>query len=394
MAGRAKAEQSKSRDEGTSEAPSEAPHRDEPPARGAIQPSIFEEPVAGHPPTPARTHNPTDDLVIPSREETEAAPADDRANPLDRPFSRETAERPKTGENLSFDFQQDDDGPSLGDEPAEETPVRGPTFSPNDDPEPPAANSLASNEASERWRVGLEDEREEPAHIERIIARRKAEPQPPPTSEFRSRGAARPSRSDGADDIGYAERARLHSSGFFILIFFLTALAFAAASLVICGTPTASAELMRQLPVFGTEFAVSIPLENQVTLGDVKGEYMRLKDGQSALVISAAAANNSDTPMHVIQVAVRLRDAHGRDISSAMVYCGNSLSQRMLAEMTPHEIEFLQNLEPQKSFVLAPGHTTRFMTVIINPPAQVGSFAMFVSRAAAAESTSAGAARS
>ncbi|HYA35271.1 MAG TPA: zinc-ribbon domain-containing protein, partial [Candidatus Binataceae bacterium] len=295
VAVRAKAEQSP--DESPSQAAaSDPPPAPESPAVAAIQPSIFEDPVAPRTPKAPRTRNPADDLVIPSREEAGAADADNEANPLDRPFSRETAERQKTGENLSFDFRQDDDGPSLGDEPAVEASARGPTFSPNDDLEPPAADSLAGNEASERWRVGLDDEPEQSEQIERVAARRIPQPQPPPASDFRSRVAARASRVDATDDIGYAERAKLHSSGFFLFTFFLTAIAFAAASLIICGTPSASAELMRQLPVFGPEFAVSIPLENQVTLSDVKGDYARLKDGQSALVIGAVAANNSETP--------------------------------------------------------------------------------------------------
>ena len=34
------------------------------------------------------------------------------------------------------------------------------------------------------------------------------------------------------------------------------------------------------------------------------------------------------------------------------MYCGNNLSAKMLGQMTPHEVEFFQRLDPPKSFTL------------------------------------------
>ncbi len=69
------------------------------------------------------------------------------------------------------------------------------------------------------------------------------------------------------------------------------------------------------------------------------------------------------------------------DLASSAVYCGTTLSPRMIAEMTPHELEFLQKLDPPKSFSLAPAHAAPFLMVFIDPPREVRHFAVAVSKA-------------
>jgi hypothetical protein len=53
----------------------------------------------------------------------------------------------------------------------------------------------------------------------------------------------------------------------------------------------------------------------------------------------------------------------------------------MIAEMTPHELEFLQKLEPQKAFLLEPGHAAPFLMVFIDPPREVRHLAVAVAKA-------------
>jgi hypothetical protein len=76
-----------------------------------------------------------------------------------------------------------------------------------------------------------------------------------------------------------------------------------------------------------------------------------------------------------------LLDASQKQVASSAVYVGTTVSPHMLGEMTPHELEFLQKLDPQKSFVLEPGHAAPFLMVFIDPPRDLNHFAVAIAKA-------------
>jgi hypothetical protein len=53
----------------------------------------------------------------------------------------------------------------------------------------------------------------------------------------------------------------------------------------------------------------------------------------------------------------------------------------MVAQMTPHELEFFQKLDPPKAFTLEPSATTPFVIVFIDPPTAVSRFDVSVASA-------------
>ena len=71
-----------------------------------------------------------------------------------------------------------------------------------------------------------------------------------------------------------------------------------------------------------------------------------------------------------MHIGVRLLDAAQHELASSAVYGAPTLSSRMIGEMTPHEPEFLQKLEPQKAFALGTGHAAPFLMVFIYSPRQ------------------------
>ena len=198
-------------------------------------------------------------------------------------------------------------------------------------------------------------------------------------------------RSPLPDDRAYVERAELHSARSFIGLFFGVALVFVVLTLVIYGIPSASAELMRRMPVIGPEFVQPTPLENLVSVSDVQSNYQTLKGGHDALVVTGVVRNNSTVPLHTVQIGVRLLDAAQNEVASSAVYCGTTLSPRMIDEMTPHELEFLQKLDPQKTFVLEPGHAAPFLMVFIDPPRNLNHFAVTVAKVQPPDATQSGA---
>jgi len=300
-----------------------------------------------------------------------AAPAADatRDDPLERPFRREPAPA-DSHDNLAFDFSEAERGPE--DEPEETV----------EDDNWEVGDSPADFEAASQARI-------EPAPP---IQPPPAPDTPPAAPRFappgaRSFSAERPYIPDEAAFI--VPHGSAHSSGWFLGVFFLIAIGFGLASLVICGEPVASARLLGQIPGLGERFDRPIVPAMLVALHDVRAGYQRIKGGQTALVVSGAAENLGKTPLHAILIAVDLLDGTQRQLSSQASWCGNSLSMRMIDEMTPREIEFLERLDPQKSFMMEPSQSAPFLLVFITPPPNVATLKISVAKAAAASETGA-----
>ncbi len=277
-----------------------------------------------------------------------------REDQLDRRIERAQENEQDAGDSLEFDFN--------------ETPELGPE--PDDD---------HSEAAPEKWSVGDEPSelapggdarfgRGEPAPIERGTIPQYA-------------GAASTQRDPLPDDAAYIERISLHSARSFLGLFFVVALGFAALTLIIYAAPSASATLLRQMPLIGPEFAAPTALENMVAIADLQENYQTVKGTHHALVLTGVAKNNSTVSLHTVQIGVHLLDAAQHEVANSAVYCGTTLSPKMIAEMTPHELEFLQKLDPQKAFMLEPDHSAPFLVVFIDPPSGLSSFAVTVSKA-------------
>ena len=299
-----------------------------------------------------------------------APPASSKQSAED-PFDRRI-ERPReqgdTGENLKFDF--------------------------NDEPDPELGQEEESDNAAEKWSVGDEPMAPQPA-AQRGFGSGGTDPsyargEPAPIGRGtipRYAGSGSFSRETLPDDAAYVERAKLHSAGFFLGVFFGVALVFVVLSLIITGVPSASASLLRHVPLIGSQFANPAPLESMVTVSLVQANYQNVGGKHRALVVNGIVKNTSTVPLHVVQVIVHLLDLSGHEVASSAVYSsGTTLSSKMISEMTPHELEFLQKLDPQKTFVLEPGHTAPFLMVFSDPPRDVSRFAVAVAKAVPAVS--------
>jgi predicted Zn finger-like uncharacterized protein len=274
------------------------------------------------------------------------------------------------GDNLEFDFN-DDSEHELGSE-SEPAPADAERWSVGDnaidETEPPPKPAFGR---------GLPDpgfSRGEPAPIGRGTIPQYAG-QPPMQ------------RSTLPDERAFIERAEMHSARSFIGLFFVVALVFVAVTLVIYAIPNASADILRRMPVIGPEFVQPTPVENLVSVSDVQSTYQRVKGGHNALVMTGTVKNNSTVPLHTIQIGVRLLDPEQKPVASSAVYVGTTVSPHMLSEMTPHELEFLQKLDPQKNFVLEPGHAAPFLMVFIDPPQNLGHVSVAIAKAEPPAST-------
>ncbi len=181
----------------------------------------------------------------------------------------------------------------------------------------------------------------------------------------------------------YNRSVATHSARFFIGLFTLIALGYATMTVLIRRAPATAAEMLSHLPKVGDRFIPPITPARLVAMRDVHSDYLRTKDGHTALVVTGIAENVGERPLHAVQIAASLQDTAQHTIASQAAFCGNNLSAPLMAQMTPHEIEFFQKLDPPKTFALAPAATSPFVIVFIDPPATVSRFDVSVASAVA-----------
>lgn len=299
-----------------------------------------------------------DDEAPAKKEAASAEPHDD--DPLSKPFNDDREDNP-LGENLSFDFR--DDPVDAIEEPLESRDL------PDD---------------NDQWQVG--DTEPEPPPV-------KPKPEPEairprePLEEIIPAAAKKSRRTDDVDEFVRPEKAPIYNRGlirssrFFMGLFLLVAIGYGLLTFLIHSAPEAATEILSQMPLVGQRFVLPITPAQLVALRNVTSEYQRTKDNRTTLVVAGLAENVGTGPLRVVKIAVRLRDSAQKEVGHKDVYCGDNLSEKMIGEMTPHELDFFQNLAPPKTFRLDPSQTCKFVLAFINPPAGVDRFDISVAEA-------------
>ena len=356
-----------------------------PAPEASARPEVHEQPQVHPQPEPP-----------PQREEPAESEPRAEDNPLDRTFSRERSGDLDSGENLSFDFASE---PKPGEHQSEPEADEGPEHS--DDHwevgEPPEEHTrTAENQFDERL---SEPEVDAPPPLPRPPRTEppRLQPEMPPIEQFHApeftasdeeeRMRRRPApQPEIPDEVAYfATQRTTHSSAWFIGLFVAIALLFGGLSLAIHVQPAAAVRVLSQAPRVGQNFQPPMVPAMLVALHDVHAEYQKVKGGQTALLISGTAQNVGGAPLHAVLLAVDLLDESGKQMASGAVYCGTGLSLKMVGEMTPREIEFLERLDPQKNFAVQPSQSAPFLVVFIDPPHKVANLRIQVAKAVAVQ---------
>jgi hypothetical protein len=303
-----------------------------------------------------------------------------RAREAERFYSRLLAGKDPAGkdpdthpENLSFDFA--DEEPAF-DQPQpvshrrrQQTPSREP-----------------QERFSDRWEVG-DDEPSIAAQPIKDAAPFAEESEPPP--HFRKAEVPQTEELEFSPDTEFVDEreapiynhARTHSARFFLLMALLVGVGFGTVTVLIHNGPASAAIALGHLPFVGDRFVIPATPARLVALRDVSAVYERSKDARNALVISGSAENVGMNSLRVVQLTAALRDPGRHSLAAHAVYCGNDLSTAMVSQMTPHEIEFFQKLEPPRTFSLQPLASCRFVVVFVEPPNGVSAYDVSVSQA-------------
>lgn len=298
-----------------------------------------------------------------------AAPKPSTDELLSKPFRDEVS---SPGENLRFDFNDD-----------------------QLEHEAPAVDEFVDDRHSGEWQIG-ESELETPLEAVRVERAQRLSTSaakanaPVPESKARRLAERRPKSSKPDEHEGFLDEdaapiynrsVATHSARFFVALFALVAFGYGAMTMLIRSAPATAAEVLSRLPKIGDRFILPIAPARLVAMRDVHADYLRTKGGHTALVVTGIAENVGGKPLHAVQIAASLRDAAQRPLANRAVYCGNNLSATMVAQMTPHELEFFQKLDPPKAFTLDPSATSPFVIVFIDPPSAVSRFDVSVASA-------------
>jgi predicted Zn finger-like uncharacterized protein len=353
-------------------------------------PSRTPAPKIAPPPSPPASVSPVAPVAAPPP--AESKPSTDEL--MSRPFREEVS--PPTGENLKFEFNN---------EPIE--------------PEAPARNEvgekfeIGEDRLAGDWQVGdaeleappepppVERPQPRPASIPKVVAPppRPAAPAyqpaaaPPPVATKAPRFVPPPPNplepeedeeflDEDAAPI-YNRSVATHSARTFVALFAIVALGYGAMTMLIRSSPATAAVMLSHLPKVGDRFVTPMAPARLVAMRDVHADYLRNKGGHTVLVVTGIAENVGNKSLHAVQIAASLRDATQRPLANRTVYCGNNLSAAMVAQMTPHELDFFQKLDPPKAFSLDPSTTSPFVIVFIDPPATVSGFDVSVASAIA-----------
>jgi len=144
---------------------------------------------------------------------------------------------------------------------------------------------------------------------------------------------------------------------------------FAALALVIRVAPEHASRWLSYLPVAGQSFAQENTLSTKIELKNVQGRFQRLRNARRVFVISGDARNNSPMTIERIEVAGALYDLGGGELDQKVVTTGNRTA---LTDLSEAEIVLLQRLDP--AIALAPGETTPFLIVFLEPPRELREF--------------------
>ncbi len=142
----------------------------------------------------------------------------------------------------------------------------------------------------------------------------------------------------------------------------------AVLALAMRGAPEAAKEWLEHVPLIGPSLARDRVLASNVLLQNVSGGYQRLRNGRRVFVIAGDAFNNSSAAIERIEVEGVLYGVTG-EVDQKVVNAGN---RTMVSDLSEAEIVFLQGLDPRTT--LAPGQSTPFLIVFLEPPRDLREF--------------------
>lgn len=121
--------------------------------------------------------------------------------------------------------------------------------------------------------------------------------------------------------------------------------------------------------------------EGDISLRNVKGEYLVNKEAGELFVVRGEALNNYKKPRASIQIKVSLLGSGGSSLKTKTAFCGNSLSNEQLVTLPLTKIEEVMNNQFGDSLAnlgVKPGNVIPFVVVVSGVPKEAIDFSVQV----------------
>jgi len=145
--------------------------------------------------------------------------------------------------------------------------------------------------------------------------------------------------------------------------------------------PKASENLVKGIPLFGTSVLKNNHLKDGILIQSVHGGYQSIQGNREVFVISGVAVNQNPIVVHEIQLTGKVYNDSGKELEQQTIWLGNTLSAKIIRDMTTEDIPHLQSLKPLKSFEMPPGDSLPFAIVFLKSAKAAKNFTCEISLA-------------
>ena len=164
----------------------------------------------------------------------------------------------------------------------------------------------------------------------------------------------------------------------YLTLFALLVIGFSFAAVITYAHPTASEELIKKIPLFGSAMLKNSHLKNGILLQSLRGGYQSIQGNREVFVVTGVAFNQNPVVIREIQLTGKIHNEGGKELEEQTVWVGNTLSAKILRGMTLEDIPHLQSLKPLKSFEMPPGDSVPFAIVFLRSTRGVKDFSCAV----------------
>jgi predicted Zn finger-like uncharacterized protein len=148
--------------------------------------------------------------------------------------------------------------------------------------------------------------------------------------------------------------------------------------------PSASDEVIGNIPFVGSAVLDNAHLKSGVLPKSLRGAYQTIQGNREVFVVTGEALNRNPVVIRRVQIAGQLYDQAGKAIEQQSIWVGNAISAKIVRGMSAQDVIDLQRLQPLKSFDIPPGDSVPFTIVFFKPSRAVKEFSCEVQAAESA----------
>lgn len=167
----------------------------------------------------------------------------------------------------------------------------------------------------------------------------------------------------------------------YLTLLVILVIIFSVITVISYAHPKASENLVKNIPLFGTSVLKNSHLKDGILIQSVRGGFQSIQGNREVFVITGVAVNQNPSVVREIQITGKVYNDSGKEVEHQTIWLGNTLSAKIIRDMTTEDIPHLQSLKPLKSFEMPPGDSIPFAIVFLKSTKAANNFTCEVSLA-------------